>query len=115
MPDLTSAKPGDNLILVHASPHLADENVRVTRVGRVYLYVAHGDRELRRKYDRETGYEMSDVTAVSSIVYTPGQFAEKQERADLRDALAKRGVRIDSEVSVFKARALLAVMESAEG
>lgn len=111
MPDLTNAAPGDPLILVHAAPHLADENVTITRIGRVYLYVSRDGRELRRKYDRETGYEMSDATAVSSIVYTPEQFAEKEERAGLRDALAKRGVRIDSEVTTAKARALLAVMQ----
>ncbi|EMF20390.1 hypothetical protein H114_32644 [Streptomyces gancidicus BKS 13-15] len=112
MPDLTTAQPGDRLILVHEARNMPDTDVTVSRVGRRYLYVAYSNGlEARGKYDRTTG-RGADDHALYSAVYTPEQLADRTEGEHLRRELRDRGLTVDPNRNLTTAvlRRLLAVL-----
>lgn len=75
--NIKNAKVGDELIL-RSSRRSA--RVRVSRVGRKYLYVSRLDGgELRGKFHLDTGIEGSQYGSPSRL-YTPAQWEDSEER-----------------------------------
>jgi len=113
--NIKNAKVGDELIL-RSSRRSA--RVRVSRVGRKYLYVSRLDGgELRGKFHLDTGIEGSQYGSPSRL-YTPAQWEDSEERDRLFRSLRAYGFVPDfskylpgEAPSTHKLRRLVAVLE----
>jgi hypothetical protein len=114
---LQGVKVGDSLMLATGSRYRSDERVTVARIGRKYLYVASGGREMRGRFDRDSGLEDSRVGARQKL-YTPEQYDELSQRGALFEGLRAAGIDVRHEVrsnmSTDTLRALLATVQMNE-
>ncbi|MEU3527553.1 hypothetical protein AB0E62_27405 [Streptomyces sp. NPDC038707] len=111
---LLDVKVGDPLILTTGNRYRSDEPVTVARIGRKYLYVARQDgREYSGRFHRD-GVEDSQYGARERL-YTPEQYDELKQRANLFMELLAAGIniehRIRPELTTDQLRALLAVIK----
>ncbi|MFD3952205.1 hypothetical protein ACFWRC_19540 [Streptomyces albidoflavus] len=85
MSDLTDVAVGDTLVLIeHYRRGAQPKEVRVTKVGRIYLYVGH------LKFNRVSGVEADGYG--SRQVRTPEQHMEATERSELLAELRAAGI-----------------------
>ncbi|MFE2382195.1 beta barrel domain-containing protein [Streptomyces misionensis] len=113
MSGLPAVKVGDPLILVTGNRYRGDEPVTVARIGRKYLYVTRQNgREYSGRFHLD-GTEDSQYSARERL-YTPEQYEEEKQRANLFMELLAAGInvehRVRPEVTTDQLRALLAVM-----
>lgn len=113
-PGLADVKVGDTLILVTGNRYQGDGPVTVSRIGRVYLYVASNGREMRKRFYRETGIE-DGIIGARACLYTPAHYDEMKQRSALLEQLRQAGIDVRhearSDVTTGQLRALLAVMQ----
>lgn len=108
-------KKGDPLILVSEDRNARAENVVVSRIGRVYVYVTRAGSvyEDDTKFDRTTGVAQQNIGWSRSLV-TLEQYRDMQERKQLLADLKDLGVDIEhrqrDRMALVKLRGLLAVM-----
>lgn len=112
---LADVKVGDKLILATGNRYRSDEPVTVARIGRKYLYVNRRGREYNTRFHLN-GMEDSQHGARERL-YTPEQYDELKQRANLFEQLRTAGIdvrhEVRSEVTTDQLRALLAVMAPA--
>lgn len=72
------------------------QEATVTRVGRTNVAIMRYGREMQ--FDMATGYEKRSVNAVGlgSVIFTPEQFVEKEQRRELLSDLATLGIHSDA-------------------
>ncbi|WP_186783705.1 hypothetical protein [Streptomyces sp. CBG33] len=109
MSDLTDVAVGDTLVLIeHYRRGAQPKEVRVTKVGRICLYVGH------LKFNRVSGVEADDYG--SRQVRTPEQHVEAGELAELLAELRTAGIslatwRTASPLTADALRRILAIVK----
>lgn len=112
---LPALQKGEPLVLVSEDRNASAEEVVVSRIGLVYVYVTRKGAayEDDTKFDRVTGAAKQNIGWARTLV-TPAQYAEMKEREQLLADLKHAGVNIEHRhrdtVPLVKLRGLLAAM-----